>query len=535
MATTKKRGGTSKKSAKKAAKASPARARRRGAAASGNAVVRTASLLEAAEVTVQVSTYDTPPRVEPMKRIHPRKIIPVVAEGKETSLTSTTRRALPADETEAAPLAARGVAGRRAASSRVVLQRNTALTQPGREQTSSIVNEPSVAVHGTTVLYTGNWYAAMSTDGGRRFRFLDPREAFGTDIPGDEFCCDQIAHYIARIDTFVWLLQSTNATDTDNVQRILFATTADAIAGRWRRFDITTSLVDLPGAFLDYPDIAVGENMLYVTTNAFRGRDEVFSVVVRMPIEGFRTGSVTADVFVTAENFSCRVAQNCGTTAFFAAHEDTSTLRVFTWEEEEPEPTFIDVPVARWVGLDGYISRTPDGKRWLDRADPRITGATRVGEEVWFAWGVDAGGASRRPHPHGRIAKINTSTMRLVEDMDLWLPDNAICFAALATNANDEVGVSYMVGGPTKHPTHVVGILTGTRSEVISATGARSPLKRPGTGKFEWGDYLTVRPLSPDGRLFAATGFTLARTSGPGNNKDATPRYVTFGRSSDIT
>src|SRR5262249_35546981 len=160
-----------------------------------------------------------------------------------------------------------------------------------------------------------------------------------------------------------------------------FAKTNDVIQGRWRLFDITTDMLGVKGAFLDFPDLAVGANSLYVTTNIFPGGDSAGSAVVRIPLVGIDGGPVTATRFVSMELQSFRVAQHCGTTAFFAAHEDTSTLSVYSWDEGQATPTPKSVAVARWIGGNGYQSRTPDGHRWLDRADPRITGATLANNE----------------------------------------------------------------------------------------------------------------------------------------------------------
>src|SRR5262249_11878760 len=151
-------------------------------------------------------------------------------------------------------------------------------------------------------------------------------------------------------------------------------TTADAGQGRWRLFDITTDFLGVPGAFLDFPDLAVGQNSLYVTTNIFADADRAGSAVVRIPLASISRGQVVAKPFVSFDFQSFRVAQNCGATAFFAAHQDTSTMAVFSWNETDDAPTPTSVGVARWIGGNGYMSRTPDGRRWLDRADPRITG-----------------------------------------------------------------------------------------------------------------------------------------------------------------
>src|SRR5258708_37917812 len=85
-----------------------------------------------------------------------------------------------------------------------------------------------------------------------------------------------------------------------------------------------------------------------------------------------------------------------------------------------------------------------------------------------------------------------------------------------------------MMGGGSRFPSHVVGILTGSRKDVVVATSDRGPLD-PQSGKGEWGDYLKVRPVFPDRNLFGATGYTM-KGPGDGSNKDATPRFVVFGR-----
>jgi hypothetical protein len=88
-----------------------------------------------------------------------------------------------------------------------------------------------------------------------------------------------------------------------------------------------------------------------------------------------------------------------------------------------------------------------------------------------------------------------------------------------------------MMGGGPINPSHVVGILTNDRKDLVVAHGDRGPLD-PDTGKGEWGDFLTVRLAYPNEKLFAATGYTM-NGAGDGSNRDATPRFVIFGRASN--
>ena len=477
---------------------------------------------------IQVKHLEAPPKFIRRERIHPRRILPRVIEGKEREFHSATRQVV-----FHPPRALTAIV--RAAADDLTLVTNTELAEPGRQQLASNVDEPSVAVNGQVVLYTGNWYAGVSADGGQTFQYIDPFTSF-PDPANLGFCCDQSANYIAAIDTFVWLLQygPKSGPEADNIQRLAFAKTADVVAGRWRLFDITTQSLGVPGRFLDFPDLAVGANSLYVTTNLFTpdGRS-AGAAVVRIPVAGIDSGQVTAQPFISTDLNSFRVAQNSGSTAHFAAHVDTSTLRVFAWDENQGAPRPTDVGVARWITGNGYQSRTPDGRSWLDRADSRITGATLAGTELYFAWAVDAG-SNQRPKPFVQIARIDSQNLTLLENINVFDPDSATCYGALSSNADNEVGISYMLGGGPRFPSHVVGILTGTRKDVIVAVGDRGPLPNPSNGSGEWGDYLTVRPIFPSRKLFAATGYTM-NGKGDGSNRDATPRFVVFGRAGDAS
>lgn len=480
------------------------------------------SLPRASDQPVMVRHLPAPPTFQKPKRVHARRTLPLIREGVERNARSewSASRYL-APREFAAPMLD--------ASQDIALFKNTALTQAGAQDTASNVGEPSVAMNGSVVFYTGNWYAAMSSDGGNTFQYIDPASAFvASDPPNSHFCCDQVATYIPSIDTFVWLLQYGPDTG-DNIQRLAFAKTSDVVQGSWRIFDITTTILGTPGAFMDFPDLAVGANCLYVTTNIFQANGTAGSGVVRIPFLGIANGQVVVQRHVSMDFQSFRVAQNAGTTAYFAAHQDTSSLAVFAWDETAAIPIQSTIGLASWIGGNGYRSVCKDGNRWLDRADPRITGATQQGGELWFAWAVDKG-SNNRPFPFVQIARIRASDMTLLDNINVFDAESATCYAGLATNAQDEVGITYMIGGEVRNPTHVVGMLTGTRKDTIVSMGDRGPQPDPQTGKGEWGDYLTIRPVFPEKRNFVAAGFTMLGTA-DGSNRDATPRVVIFGRS----
>src|SRR5689334_13195362 len=96
---------------------------------------------------VQVKHLASPPRYQRRERIHPRRILPRVREGKEREFHSATRPLV-----FHSPLAKATVV--RAATDDLTLVTNTELTGPGQQQLASNVDEPSVAVNNRVVLYT---------------------------------------------------------------------------------------------------------------------------------------------------------------------------------------------------------------------------------------------------------------------------------------------------------------------------------------------------------------------------------------------
>jgi hypothetical protein len=174
---------------------------------------------------VSATYLDAPPPFKRRENIHPRRILPRVREGREREFHSVTSQAMflrPVTRAFAP----------QAAADDLTLVINTELLEPGLQQLASNVGEPSVAVNSDVVLYTGNWYAARSIDGGQTFQYLDPFTTF-PDPPNLGFCCDQVANYIASIDTFVWLLQygPKSGPQADNIQRLAFATTQESQDG----------------------------------------------------------------------------------------------------------------------------------------------------------------------------------------------------------------------------------------------------------------------------------------------------------------
>src|SRR5262249_16764849 len=124
--------------------------------------------------------------------------------------------------------------------------------------------EPSGASGGGVILVSANWSVAYSTDGGATFTVLNPTAIFPNDAVG--FCCDHIVQYAPSIARFIWLLQGSG-------YRLATASPADIMnssGSSWTYWNLT------PGIFgkctaPDYPDLAIGDNSLYISWDANGG------------------------------------------------------------------------------------------------------------------------------------------------------------------------------------------------------------------------------------------------------------------------
>jgi hypothetical protein len=406
--------------------------------------------------------------------------------------------------------------------SSVVLLQNTALPGTATSGQTSSVGEPTVAnqgQEGREILITGNWYAAKSLDGGGTWTFLDPYTLFPQ--AGSRFCCDQVVLDEPRRGLLFWLLQYSRDPQGTNVLRL--AVKRGTLANdtwRWWDFRPATTNPAWAGEWFDYPDLELGDNFLYMSTNSFRGEAWQRSVVFRLPLDVLADGGqLSYRYFATTKNFSLRCVRGAGSTMYFASHNQRPKLRVFSWPEAAAGPSFHDVTVSNW-NAGQYSAPGPDGTNWLARCDGRITGAWLANGVIGLAWSVNSRGA--RPFPYVRVVEISEAQMQVIADRDIWSPNHAYAFPNGAPNAAGQIGITLFRGGNQLNPGHVVGFFdSGTQGWRLRATknGTNGPSDK------KWGDYMSCRPSAPDGQAWLACGYTL---QGGGARTNIEPRVVRF-------
>jgi hypothetical protein len=390
-----------------------------------------------------------------------------------------------------------------------------------------------IAETGQTVVFiTANSRAAYSINGGTTFTKLNPTTIFNNKVAGG-FCCDQIVQYVPRFNLFVWLMQfrraTVNGVPGGNLQRLAVATPEDIVANvqtAWTSWDLTSADFGLGSEWMDYPDLSVGTNDLYISVDAF-GAPKGGLMVVRVPFkELVARGTINFRYTTPLDSNSAwgsHLAQNPGNTIFWAGNEHTSGLRVFSWPESSNDYSWLVVPIHSWSNTN-YSSTTPSpGKaNWLQKLsgfpNSGVIGGTRSGNDLWLAW--SAGTDSNFPMPHVEMVELDissASTPTLKKQVQIWNSSYAFAYPALFTSNAGEIGLSLEYGGNGNFENHVVGFW-GDYLVYITTDSS--------IGVNRFGDYVTIRRDS-NPKYFDAFGYGMLDVKSSGQSD---VHFIIFGR-----
>ncbi|MBX9785140.1 MAG: hypothetical protein K2X48_17775 [Chitinophagaceae bacterium] len=336
----------------------------------------------------------------------------------------------------------------------------------------NITPDVNAAANRGVVLYSYNSSVRLSTDSGRTFTTINPTTIFPsgpvTDAAGNNisngFCCDQIIQYVPSIDRFIWFMQfcgnGANCLLGRNIIRVASASTADIIssgATAWTYWDITSTQVGATAGALDYPDVSVGDNWIYISSDAVN----TGLIVMRLPLREIQLGTGFTFWFTQATDggnaYGGHVSQNTGNEVYWAGHVSISKMRLFSWRESETVYYWRDRDINSWT--QAYSSNTPSGVNWLAFGFPgnAVLGVTRRNNEVWYAWNAGAGGGFTNAQI--QVVKVRNTDYSVIEQMQIWNNDYAFAYPCFATNTDNEVGISLGWGGRTTEAHHAAGFM----------------------------------------------------------------------------
>ena len=416
----------------------------------------------------------------------------------------------------------------------------------------------SGAKNGDVVVMSANLWLRLSLDGGKTFTDIDFTKVFAAEVNYGGWNGDQVILYVPQIDCFVLYVQSNVGTGTNfskSVVKVAIASTADIKTYKggkpaWRRqWHFNSDTFGLGAQWLDFPDMSFGTDFLYLNTNVFArtalagGKtSDAFGgkLFFELSLKELQAGKDLSFQFalITDKITFGSPTQNISDENYWAAHVSNSKMRVYNSKGSASDYQWRDVDIRNWplttaktsTGAPDIISAAPDSGDWLSE-DHRIIGATKVGSQVWFAWTAAAGnggaGGFNFPQPHIQIAKFDVAqNYKLIDQVQVWNPDLTFSYASLATNSDNEVGISLAWGGGTSYGSHAVGIL----GDFVVWFGEASDMTSAYLSPTRFGDYLHCRLAYPDTRFFSGFGYAVKKVPPPTGGEKPDYLYVEFGR-----
>lgn len=416
------------------------------------------------------------------------------------------------------------------------LQRWDDLTEIASSE-RSVVHEPSVGNMGDTVFYTANWYAARSADGGQSFSYVNPRTTFPSLNGG--FCCDQVVHYAPAQNMMIWALQYLKDANSGTL-KIARAVGPTAIANNtWTSYNFNPQALGFAnGNWMDFPNLTVTSNYLYVTSNVFTTAGDTFtgSVLLRISLAQLAAGGNLTGIEArrTNDHAATRCSEGATNTVYCGVLLSNSKLRIYTWPDGASFPSINDLdldPAKPFTSLnrDG-VATSPDGTNWAARADSRILGAWVANGVIGYMW-MAKQNPPNFPYPYTILARFNASSLALISQDSIWSSDYAWLYPTASPNAAGHVaGVIYSGGGSTYPTAHywLVDDVSPNFSPLpvhLAVSSTHGPVEN------KWGDYLTVRKHKDLPNTWVAGLYYL---SGGGSNSNSVGRYAWFGRAREF-
>ncbi|MGI0026218.1 MAG: calcium-binding protein [Nitrosopumilaceae archaeon] len=388
----------------------------------------------------------------------------------------------------------------------------------------SLISEPAVANHGNVVFMTGNWWAARSTDGGNNFSYINPYSDFST------FCCDQDVVYSDNHNLWVWYRMGDPSVSPAhiNVSKIGVSTNDGA---SWCFFNITASNIDpsLTNHWLDYPNMQVTSDKLYLSTNIFRSDNNTFAAtaMLRFDLNGLANCSTTSfDVFLRSTEFNFTPVNGATDKMYFATQLDGSHSKIYRWLDSSSTLSNNTVSYTSYPINGAYSCPITDGGHSpCGRSDPRVLGGYLAHGIIGFVWDAAQGGSF--PYPYENYIRVNETTGALIDNPVIFSTTTATNFANTGVTTNGDVGIALFHMGGAQKPAYIVGIhdaLTPGSSFDFSTVKTSTN----GTNvDDQWGDFVRVKPFKPDNGKWVASGYTL---QGGSDSTHIQILYEIFGR-----
>ncbi|HVE68224.1 MAG TPA: CARDB domain-containing protein [Solirubrobacteraceae bacterium] len=409
---------------------------------------------------------------------------------------------------------------------------------------TSQVGEPTVAGDRDTLLFTGNWNAAVSQDNGINWRFLDPANQFPASDGG--FCCDQVAlsHHRKNYSLVFWVLQYAND-GTDNRIRLAVFQGRNELReqANFCTYDIRPGRFGLPNQrWFDFEMLATTGRHLYISTNAYSipaaGGTAAYqdSIVMRMGLNDLdpsdRDSCPSANIGFwddDATDYRPALTKGAANVMYWGYHGDSGRLKI--WRAPDGEgvayPFERDVPTFNYASRSGTAATCPtsDGLDPCGRLNSVNKSAWRAGDEIVWAWDAREDPPDQ-PFPYTIVSRFRTGSVDKIDDHFIWNPSFAWVNAFGVRNSQHDVGLTLFSMGGNRFPRPAVAIVDPVTPNYQPLSNRGVVDSTSGTSG-RWGDFYGINRYHG----CSATWALGTQSQRGADSNDATEhRFVWFGR-----
>ncbi len=419
----------------------------------------------------------------------------------------------------------------------------------GTSGSTSIVGEPATANNGPLVFYTGNWYASRSTNGGTSWTYVNPYADFAS------FCCDQDVQFDPGNFMFLWYRQGSIDTDPSVTNQFYISASHDASIWCTYAFRPTILGVGFTSTQWDYPQIALTNNNVYITTNLFSaGGSFLRTVIFRLHLAEMSTCTgVPYGFYSNTIDFTWVPTQGATDTMYWGSNwlinigVPNNMFRIYSWPDSVPSssiaaPTTITINAYNQGGRGAYTCATM-GSDPCARMDFRVLSGWisrpgSLGSSLgWFWMGKQAVGSF--PFPYSDAAVFTTSNLAYTNEPLVWNSAYAFIYPSAAPNEGGDLGINlWVTGGNFGPPVIFVGIddafnptPPGWELAFVAASTNGPPASCiNGVTNPCWGDYNRVRAFTSSGvkgDAWIGSSYVLNNHTGI---TVVEPHYFVFGR-----
>ena len=366
---------------------------------------------------------------------------------------------------------------------------------------NSFTGEPAVAnaitTNGELILYSANhfvakaiyhsgilsnWvYATSSPTNPNSFNGV-----FSFDNAGDN---DVVYDPHNRI--FIWYMQGQNGSFKLSTSRDLDHWNSWNV--RAYGFDSRWTVPLYANLWWDYPQLAISNNNLFITTNVMVGNPEgnpptpscggtvngvmlgcgsnsyETSIVMRINLGQLSQGLHPIPLNYIFDGIGFGLAEGASDEMFFAAHLENNLVRVFGWNDALASPRVADIHVPAWNHTGATDCRVMDGSNPCSSILYQIRSGWIKDGKVGFFWNVGAGCTSSFirpdlvrdtcfPFPYVNAATFSATTLAYLGRPYLWHPNFAWVNAFASPNDRGVGIVAWKVGGTAGYPQVKAGI-----------------------------------------------------------------------------